>query len=244
MVPAVPGHAAHTFWLQTDSHRLAAWDWGIGRETVLLVHGWSGYASQLAPFVEPLLARGFHVATFDLPGHGQSSGELVTLVDFAKAIRAVASRLGPVSAVIGHSIGGTATALALQQGLKAERVVLLAPPAHPRPYAAGLGAQLGLSSARIEGMLEKVARELNIELDALDLRKLAPAMLSQLLLMHDRNDRDVPYEHGKTVAEAWPGGRLVTLDALGHRRLLKDAKVISQAVEFIAQPRAPLAKAS
>src|SRR5688572_16391660 len=39
--------------------------------TILLVHGWEGRGAQLAAFIEPLVAKGFRVVTFDAPGHGE-----------------------------------------------------------------------------------------------------------------------------------------------------------------------------
>jgi len=50
---------------------------------VLLVHGWGGRGAQLASFVEPLVARGFSVLTFDAPGHGASAARWDGLADVA-----------------------------------------------------------------------------------------------------------------------------------------------------------------
>ena len=52
--------------------------------------------------------------------------------------------------------------------------------------------------------------------------------------MHDRLDKEVPWEHGETFARAWPGARLVTTVGLGHRRILDDAAVVRASVAFIA----------
>src|ERR1051326_2880782 len=44
--------------------------WGEG-PTVYLVHGWGGTGAQLDAFVEPLIAAGHRVVSFDAPGHGK-----------------------------------------------------------------------------------------------------------------------------------------------------------------------------
>ena len=73
--------------------------WGAG-PVVYLVHGWGGRGSQLASFVEPLLAGGFRVVMFDAPAHGDSdpgpAGPGRTHgVEFGKALDAVFARYGP-----------------------------------------------------------------------------------------------------------------------------------------------------
>src|SRR5688572_7959580 len=50
--------------LQVGRRHLDVWLWGSG-PSVLLVHGWGGRGAQLAAFVEPLVARGFSVVSFD-----------------------------------------------------------------------------------------------------------------------------------------------------------------------------------
>ena len=106
--------------------------WGAG-PVVYLVHGWGGRGSQLASFVEPLLAGGFRVVMFDAPAHGDSdhgpAGPGRTHgVEFGKALDAVFARFGPAHAVVAHSLGAISTYLALRFGwLSTGRLVLLAP---------------------------------------------------------------------------------------------------------------------
>jgi len=57
--------------LFVGTRHIELWLWGAG-PSVLLVHGWGGRGTQLGAFVEPLVARGFSVVTFDAPGHGAS----------------------------------------------------------------------------------------------------------------------------------------------------------------------------
>lgn len=137
------GHAlspGDAFAVVSGQYRLRAWSWGVG-PAVLLMHGWEGHAGHLNRFVEPLVNRGFRAVALDLPAHGFSSGRQATLLDMADALCAVGDAVGPVHAVIAHSLGGAATALALGpvQGrnggnrLSASRVV---PFEHARAIAA------------------------------------------------------------------------------------------------------------
>ena len=234
--PRVAGLVGRRFDIDIDGagERLAAWEWGAG-PTVLLVHGWNGQAAQMSPFVAPLVASGHYVLAFDQPAHGLSTGANANLLDLAQAVAAVGRKVGPVHAVIAHSLGATATALAIARGLRVARAVLLAPPAEPRHFMRAFAARLGLPPAQTNGMIEELRRQVG-DLDRLDLVKLAPALRTRPLVIHDPSDREVPFAHGQAIAAAWPGARLEVVRGLGHRRLLSDRRVIEQAVEFVREP--------
>ncbi len=99
---------------------------------VYLVHGWGGQRPHLAMFVKPLVEAGYRVVAFDLPSHNESDpGELApgrtTATECADAIAAVIETHGPAHAVVAHSLGANATALAAAQGAPVGRLVFFAP---------------------------------------------------------------------------------------------------------------------
>ena len=134
-----------------------------------------------------------------------------------------------------HSLGATATTLALFDNLPAELAVLIAPPADAPHFARRLAATLGLSPERTAGMLAEVQRDVGVHLDSLDLRRIAGWMRRPVLLLHDVADREVPFAHGRAIADAWPGARLVPLERLGHTRPLADPDVLRRAVAFLRE---------
>jgi pimeloyl-ACP methyl ester carboxylesterase len=75
--------------------------------------------------------------------------------------------------------------------------------------------------------------------DELDGPELAPRLRTELLVVHDRDDREVPYEDGEETASRWPGARLVTTTGLGHRRILGDRDVVETVAAFATGARAP-----
>jgi pimeloyl-ACP methyl ester carboxylesterase len=68
----------------------------------------------------------------------------------------------------------------------------------------------------------------------LEVPRVAPRLSAQALVIHDRDDRMMPWTHGATVARHWPGARLMSTDGLGHRRILADEGVTRAAADFIA----------
>src|SRR6266576_5054572 len=213
--------------------RVTAWTWGERGPGVLLVHGWG---SRGAPFVDlggALLAAGHRVITFDAPGHGASHGRLSSGPEFARAAIAVAAAVGPVSAVVGHSLGGFASALAMDRGLSARRAVFISPSANVNSYSAQFAALLGVTPPVMSTMRERLARRLDFSWSSMDVPAFAPSMRAPLLVIHDRDDREVRWSDGAAIASAWPGAELVTTMGLGHHRIVSDAEVIANVVSFL-----------
>ena len=211
---------------------ITAWTWGRG-PAVLLVHGWGGRGAQLAGFVPSLVSSGYSVVTFDAPGHGRSPERRSSLVAFVEAIHAVSRALGPIHAVIAHSIGAAAAACALRDGLHAEAAVFLAPPADLTLHADITLEALGFGRRARELMRERVERRLGVPWSTLDVMSFAAQMRTPLLVIHDREDAEVPWQEGAGIAQAWPGATLSTTGGLGHRRLLREREVLREAVTFV-----------
>ena len=212
--------------------QLRAWRVGHG-PAVLLVHGWSGRAAQLAPFVAPIVDAGCAAVAFDAPAHGASSGRLTTGLGFAEAVAAVAARVG-ARAAIGHSLGGTGLAWAIAGGLRLDAAVLVAPPRGPVDFFRRFCDALALSDSVRDATRDRFQRRLGLRLEEFDLvRRTADA--TPLLVFHDRGDGEVPWQHGHDIARAWPGASLVTTTGLGHRRILRDPGVTARATSFVLE---------
>lgn len=211
---------------------LAVWRWGDG-PVVLLAHGWGGRAGRFSALAASLLAQGFGVVVFDAPAHGASRGDQASLPQFARALQDVASMIGPVHGLVGHSLGGAAVSLALHRGLPAERVVLLAPPSDVFVFSHAFAEHLRIPARARVMMRRNLEDRLQISWDALHIPTLARSMTVPMLLVHDRQDPDVPYAHAVEIAEAWPGAELLTTTGLGHRALLRNPEVVRRTTEFL-----------
>ena len=201
-----------------EGERLSAWSWGSG-PTVLLAHGWNGRASQLAPFVEPLVSSGLRVVAFDHVGHGASSGSETTIVQMARAIRAVAEASG-ATGIIAHSLGAASATVALSDGLRVDRVVLVAPPITPEPWFEGFARLIGLDAPTAAATRARIEATAGRPMSALYAPDLAKDLRVPALIVHDRDDREVPVAAGETLHRAWPGSRLLLTSGHGHRRIL------------------------
>lgn len=215
--------------------------WGDG-PTVYLVHGWGGHRGQLRPLVEPLVDAGLRVVAYDAPAHGESGsgalgGRRTTLPEMMSALDTVIGAHGPARAVVGHSMGAAASALAVLDGTPTERLVLVTPLADPTTYIEGFAHTLGFSErtrhrfeVRMQVLASRRLADLDVPLRAANTRLPLPTTL----VLSDRDDKEADHADGARIARAWPGAELVMSDGLGHRRILRDEETIKRIVAHVS----------
>lgn len=218
--------------LPTAEVELAALTAGDG-PGVLLVHGWEGQASDLQAIALALLADGHRVVALDLPAHGASGGRRTSIPAAARALVQAAPALGPLQAVVAHSVGAAVTMTAMARGLAVGRAALLAAPAFYADYARGFARQLGLDAAATAQMIERL-RDEGVDVDAIAAPALVRTLPQPALYVHAADDRVVPIADAQAACAAWPGARLWRVDGLGHRRLLFDPAVVAAVAAFAA----------
>ncbi|CAN5892532.1 alpha/beta fold hydrolase [soil metagenome] len=212
---------------------VSCWRWGIG-PTVLLVHGWEGRGAQLGPFVEPLVAAGLSVVAFDAPAHGDSPGSRFYLTDFADTVIDVAANVGPLHGIVAHSFGCAAVLLAHARGaVEATRTVFIAPNILIPESVVQFTRTLGLDDDERALFEAQLAEHAGVPVDDLRLDRLVGARDSALTVIHDRNDREVPFYGSEALVAAWPGSHLFPTDGLGHRRILREPAVIDEVVASV-----------
>ncbi len=216
---------------------LAAWRWGQG-PTVLLVHGWASRAARFRVLAPRLVAAGFSAVAYDGPAHGRSPGQHTSLPEYAAALLEVAERLGPLYAAVGHSLGGGAIGVALARGLRLERAALIAPFAAPPEFFDQFADHVALPPKARERLRTNLERRLKLRYGELYVPHLVRELTTPALVIHDRDDADVPMRYGKAIAEAWPGAEFVRTEGLGHHAIMRDTGVMDRVTAFIAA-RAP-----
>ncbi len=145
-------HVNHYFGAYGASGFLIAshyWLPGNCRGTVFVVHGYFDHVGLYGHLIYYLLRKGYAVVAFDLPGHGLSDGERVTIASFDRYVTVLDSILSQCSAHLPkpwHGVGqSTGGAILLNYVLEEKydnsvfaRMALLAPLVHPRHWYANL----------------------------------------------------------------------------------------------------------
>lgn len=219
--------------LQLGGGTVALTRWGHGPR-VLLVHGWEGDAADMAPMAAALVRAGFEAVLVDFPAHGRSTGRTTNLVEWMWTIRALEGELGPLRAIVAHSFGGAAVALAMGElGVPADGAVLVAPAASPWDYLHQFARAIALPARHVPGLARRVGERVGRTAETLDPPGAARAIRVPALVLHDPEDAEVPFAHGERIAAGWRGAVLVRRPGTGHRRILRDAESIARTVAFV-----------
>jgi len=220
--------------IPTSVGQIQTYRWGSG-PLIFLVHGWNGRGLQLAAFVEPLLARGYQVLSLDLPGHGLSEGNSTNIFRISQVLNELQQQFDSPHAIIAHSFGVTAVSYALNHGLHANRFVAISAPLNTEWLFDRFSSAIRLKSTivkRLRGYVEKQfgANAFNEISTDYNFAKLS----LPTLVIHDRDDSDVPWQHGETLANTLNGAELYLTNGLGHRRILFNRKVLALVADFVA----------
>ena len=204
---------------------IVTYAWGRGAETVLVVHGWRGRASQFGPIVRELRAEGYRVVGFDAPANGDSAGRRTDIRDYLAAIEELQRRHGLFHLIVGHSFGALAALTAVREGTAAGGVVAIAGMADARFLVDSFASRVGVGAATADVLARQFARRVLPDVQEPYARFDAvadplPAAVP-LLVVHDRSDREVSASEALRLHAAHgERSRLVLTDGAGHSRVL------------------------
>ena len=206
---------------------------------VLVVHGWGSGAAYLAPLARGLHEKGNHVVAIDLPGHGRSGGRLLDMRRAVEAIQTASREHGPFDAIVAHSFGGAAT-IAATTGLmacvprvRAGRLVIIGAPSRLDFIFGGFARIMRLRPAMLKRMEQQAERGTGMHPDRFDGAKLVSGLGIPALIIHARDDKEVPADNAAVYEGVSPLVSVHWADGLGHRRIVRDPAVIADIAAFI-----------
>jgi esterase/lipase len=205
--------------------------WGEG-EPVLLMHGWEGRATQMSVLI-PYLADNYKLIALDAPGHGVSKGSTSNPHEFIKAIFKAQEKFGEFKAIVGHSMGGGCSVYSALEGLKVNKVVSISGPAYFRDVVSLFGKFIGLGGTTHQKFLNRVEQHVDLTFDQLSLAKRINPVKHSILIIHDIEDKEVPYNQALKYEDILGKDNVMTTTGLGHRQIMRDNKVLQKVADFI-----------
>lgn len=120
--------------------------------TVILMHGGGQTRHSWRTAMDALAAEGFHVINFDARGHGESSWAKDGIYSFetrARDLEVVVRHAGSRVALVGASMGGGTAMHAINNGMKADALVLV--DIVSMPAAGGIARILAFMQRNLDG---------------------------------------------------------------------------------------------
>jgi pimeloyl-ACP methyl ester carboxylesterase len=221
--------------LRAGEDDFTIWRWGENAPYVILLHGWGSHAARFGNFIAPLRAAGYSVVGIDAPAHGASPGKRSDLPRFRAALARVMRELGPVHALIGHSLGGGAivSLLAEERELRPRAVCLFGVPSDMAYILDSFAMMLGLDERTKVALHRRFAERFGVNATAISVAAAAPHLTLPTLVIHDEEDSVAPFSQGQSIAAAIPGCQFVSTQGLGHSGALRDAASIAKVVAFL-----------
>lgn len=208
--------------------------WGTQGIPVLAVHGWQGHPDQFRAIACALVGQGYQVFALNGPGHGEDIHGPVHPGLFAEYIEDMVAELGGVKALIGHSMGGGATMMALAAGVPVDRAVVIAAPYSFSSVVHRTAERLGLKDRVKSRFMARMEKRAGYSFQSLNGDHLLPKLDVPVLVVHDEGDRQVSFHDAERIAQRVPMGLLHATQGYGHGRILQSDGVVVRIVEFLS----------
>jgi pimeloyl-ACP methyl ester carboxylesterase len=213
--------------------KVMIYKYGESNKKVLLSHGWSGRGTQLFKIADELLKEGYSSLSFDAPAHGKSSGKTTIMSDFVETILEIERQFGPFEAAVGHSLGGMSLLNATKKGLSIKSMAIIGSGDIIQDILDDFVAKLELKPSTSTLLRLHFEKKYKVKMDAYSAYKSAMGVVIPVLVIHDKNDTEVPVEAAIHIHKHLKNGELFLTEGLGHRKILGNPEVIEKVVRFI-----------
>jgi pimeloyl-ACP methyl ester carboxylesterase len=235
---------AERIWFDFEEDRLEGYGWGKGK-TVLLLHGWGSRASHLAHIGRALARSGFKAVAFDAPAH-TSTGRAMkkttsSMFEYGRAVSAVAGRLGPLYAVVGHSLGAISSVFgAAGHGMfsdyriSPEAMALLSLAPSMSGIWRSFCRQNALSEAESAELKQSLEEGFSFRFEDYEVRRALPRVSARILFVHDAGDEEFPLDDVRALHLDFPASELFETEGAGHQKILMNRRMLRRVIEFLA----------
>lgn len=213
--------------------------WGnpdSGNKKLLIVHGFRSQALKFEHMVPDLLAKGFTVYAFDAPAHGKSTGKFIQPVNYCEMIMGIEEKEGPFDAFVGHSLGGLAMGLSMEQvnPLLPRKWVFIAPATESHRSIENFFHIIRVND-RVKNRFYKYIAELShFPIEYYSLVRILKENSMPVLWIHDSTDRICPLEDVQPLIDKQlPHIHFYITDGLGHNKIYRNKQVLHEIVAFL-----------
>jgi pimeloyl-ACP methyl ester carboxylesterase len=200
---------------------------------VLLLHGWSGRATQLYAIAKTLNDSGMEIVSFDAPAHGSSDGKTTNIVEFVACVHEVYKNYGPFDHIIGHSMGGLVALNSAREGLKFKTLTVIGSGDKIKNVFLDYTRKMEFTDHIADRMIGVVEKRFKGSLEHYSGSHSIKNLTIPVQIAHDEQDYEIPVSYAKDLHKASKKGRLTLTNGLGHRRILRDRDLIMKITKFI-----------
>ena len=209
--------------------------WGSSRRTVLLVHGWDAMAMDFYKLIPVLVENDYRVIAIDGPAHGGSEGETSNLLHFKEAMVQLIEKIGVPYGIIGHSMGGGASAYMLMEyEIIINRLVMITIPISSGRFFEQVFAMLKVPQKMQQLFFKGMEEEFNTPVERMNLLKRKEKIKAdKIMLIYDEDDEVVSLPDIKQFLSQRPEIKSINAKGAGHNTIIRNKKVIDEIISFL-----------
>jgi len=222
------------FHIHVHDNKIRCWKWGRG-PNILFVHGWNGRGVNFVHFIKPFIDAGYSVITYDAPAHGKSEGKVTNYFELSDTVR---SFLDPshgfnIQGIVAYSIGASAAINCISKEKPSIDAVLIAPALKLKEILFNSFNHHGIPEIVYQSLVAEMERYYGYDVHQDNPDVLAKTISSKMFIVHDKDDRTIPYIDSKILSEKTDNVFLHTTEGLGHKRILRDKTVVDVITAYI-----------
>lgn len=210
--------------------------WGGGKTKIFLTHGWASKALDFYELIVELRKLDdVEIIAFDAPGNGSSISELSNLILYRDSVKAIVAKYEELDFVIGHSLGGMANILAIQDlSIKPKVLISIAPLIRLKENFEQSLASILVSKSDQEIFFKNFAAEVKVSasyFNLLDLYHLDKSI--KHILAFDPDDHISPYAFLEDFLVKNEEIKSISFKDIGHFKIIKSPEVIELIINII-----------
>ncbi len=217
---------------------IRGWQWiplQCNGNKVLVIHGFDSCSYKSESIINKLYLSGYEILAFDAPGHGISDGKTTNAKEFSECIIEIDKKFGTLYAIVAHSFGGMAAALATENYLhQLQRLVLIAPATETRraidSFFEFLKMPLKFKPA-FDNIIETLSGK---DVSYFSVARSVENITTKTLWIHDKKDFICPIEDVIPVQEKnLPNVQFHITSGLGHNAIYRNQNVLQKIAFFL-----------
>ena len=210
---------------------IKTYSWSGTKSTILLVHGWESNAFRWKDLIEILKIEDYNIIALDAPAHGNSGSKIFNAILYSECINMVIKQFKP-SVVIGHSIGGTASALAINNHkLSIDKLILLGAPSNFDEVIDNYIKIMGYNKRVIKAINEHYLKYFGYYPEFYTVENFTKHITAEGLIIHDKKDRIISCKDALHISKHYKNSKLIKTVGFGHG--LKNDVVYNHILQFL-----------
>jgi len=215
-----------------NNFKIKTYQWKGNKDTVLLVHGWDSNSFRWKDLIELLRQNGYNIISIDAPAHGASGSKIFNAPLYSECLNEVTNKFKP-KIIVGHSIGGTASVIALKNHdlPSIEKIVLLGAPSNLAISVGNYVNMMNYNKKVSQAINQYYLKHFNHLPDYYCVDNFYKNLQPKGLIIHDRRDNIISYKEALDIHRVYKNSELIKTIGLGHR--LKSEKVYQHILDFL-----------